>query len=83
MHLTNNPQIPQIKVLGSGAFGKATLCLRKGDDEPFVVKRLHTNNLPEKEREAFEKEVKLLKELSEQEHPNIIRYYEHFKSSEV
>jgi len=69
----------EVKVIGQGSFGVASLVRRVGDNELFVLKRLFTRDLPDKEKQDFDKEVNLLKQLGERSHPNIVRYYDSFE----
>mmetsp|Transcript_14676 Transcript_14676/g.16236 ORF Transcript_14676/g.16236 Transcript_14676/m.16236 type:complete len:708 (-) Transcript_14676:351-2474(-) len=64
-------QYEDIKHIGRGNFGQATLVRRRSDGQQFVAKKILLEALEEKEQIAAQKEAQLLKSLN---HPNIVRY---------
>lgn len=69
----------EIRVLGQGSYGKATLCKRKQDGKIFVIKEMRTANLSKVDRDAALNEATLLSSLN---HPYIIKYEESFQERE-
>lgn len=67
----------KIRVLGKGSFGSAILIRRKGDEALFVVKEIPLGQLSKKELAKARKECSVLQKL---QHPNIVRYIEHFEN---
>jgi len=68
----------QIRLLGEGSYGRATLVQSRGDQTYYVIKEVRLNRLQAKERESAEQEVKLLSSL---DHPFIISYIESFQEN--
>ncbi|XP_010150140.1 PREDICTED: serine/threonine-protein kinase Nek5 [Eurypyga helias] len=61
-----------IKKIGEGSFGKIFLAKRKVDNEQCVIKEINLTKMPEKEKEASQKEVILLAQMK---HANIVTFY--------
>ncbi|XP_064645850.1 uncharacterized protein LOC135499120 [Lineus longissimus] len=63
-------------VLGGGGFGIVHLYQHNNTDEQIAVKELKSHpNETTKEDKAFEVEVRIMRELSRFDHPNIVRYF--------
>lgn len=67
----------KVRILGKGSFGSAILIKRKNDDVLFVVKEIPLGQLSKKERAGARKECAVLQKL---QHPNIVKYVEHFEN---
>ncbi|NWW85676.1 NEK5 kinase, partial [Rhynochetos jubatus] len=61
-----------IKKIGEGSFGKIFLAKGKVDNEQCVIKEINLTKMPEKEREASQKEVILLAQMK---HANIVTFH--------
>ena len=46
-----------VKSIGSGSFGQVYLSRNKREDKLYVIKRIKTRDISEKDREAIENEV--------------------------
>lgn len=66
----------RVKPLGKGSFGAAILIRRKADNQLLVVKEVNLTKMSAKEREEARNECKVLQQLN---HPNIVRYIEHYE----
>ena len=65
------------RTLGEGAFGKVFLCSDKTDpDKQYAMKVIDLSKSPQEEREAAEREARLL---SDFKHENIIAYIDSFQ----
>jgi NIMA (never in mitosis gene a)-related kinase len=69
-----------IKTVGEGTYGKAYLCKRKSDFKKCIIKQIVTIKLSRRERTATEQEASLLSKL---QHPNVISFWESFKSADA
>lgn len=67
----------KVRVLGKGSFGSAILIKRRSDNALFVIKEVFLGKLNEKERTEARQECRMLQKLN---HPNIVRYVEHFEN---
>lgn len=70
----------KIKPLGKGSFGSAILIKRRSDNQLLVVKEVNLSKMSAKEREEARNECKVLQQLN---HPNIVRYMEHYEQHGV
>ena len=66
-----------IKPIGKGKFAVVYRARRIADDELVALKKIAVDSMDHRAREKCLKEVRLLQSLH---HPNIIRYYESFRS---
>lgn len=64
-----------IRYIGSGSFGKVDLVKNIREGREFVVKRIMTRDLSDKDRENIKNEVGILQKLR---HPNIVAYKDCF-----
>lgn len=64
-----------IKYIGSGSFGKVDLVRNIKEDKEYVLKKIMTRELSDKERENIQNEVGILQKLR---HPNIVAYKDCF-----
>ena len=60
-----------VKSIGSGSFGQGYLVRHKYEDKNYVVKKVKTRDMSQKDRENTEQEVRLLQKLR---HSNIVAY---------
>ena len=60
-----------VKSIGSGSFGQVYLVRHKYEDKNYVVKKVKTRDMSQKDRENTEQEVRLLQKLR---HSNIVAY---------
>ncbi len=65
-----------IKVIGKGSFGEAVLARSKQDNKRYVVKTIESATMSQKEKNDIQKEISILSGLN---HPNIVRFKEHFE----
>ena len=65
----------KIKLIGKGSFGEAVLVRSKADGKRYVAKAIETAAMTPKEKRDVQNEIKILAAVN---HPNIIRYQEHF-----
>jgi serine/threonine protein kinase len=65
-----------IKVIGKGSFGEAVLARSKADNKRYVVKSIESATMSQKEKNDIQKEISILSGLN---HPNIVRFKEHFE----
>eukprot|EP00471_Norrisiella_sphaerica_P001669 CAMPEP_0184486170 /NCGR_PEP_ID=MMETSP0113_2-20130426/7704_1 /TAXON_ID=91329 /ORGANISM="Norrisiella sphaerica, Strain BC52" /LENGTH=763 /DNA_ID=CAMNT_0026867919 /DNA_START=194 /DNA_END=2485 /DNA_ORIENTATION=+ len=63
------------RMIGKGSFGEVFLCQRKRTGDSYVMKKMRLVNVPKKEMQSFQLEVRLLSELA---HPGIVEYVESF-----
>lgn len=70
----------EIKCIGRGTYGTAHLVALRGSGERFVVKKIPTELLTEKEKAQAFREVELLAKLK---HPNVVEYRENFVQDNV
>ncbi|AYU80763.1 serine/threonine-protein kinase, putative [Leishmania donovani] len=66
----------QIKSIGKGSFGEAVLVRSKSDGKRYVAKAIDSISMTPKERRDVQNEIRILAAV---DHPNIIRYHEHFE----
>ncbi|KAH9589142.1 Protein kinase domain [Trypanosoma melophagium] len=67
----------KVRVLGKGSFGSAILIKRRSDNALLVIKEVFLGKMSRKEREEARHECRVLQQLN---HPNIVRYIEHFEN---
>ncbi|KAG8348566.1 Protein kinase domain [Trypanosoma vivax] len=67
----------KVRVLGKGSFGSAILIRRRNDNALFVIKEVFLGKMNKKERMEARQECRVLQQLN---HPNIVRYIEHFEN---
>ena len=60
-----------VKSIGSGSFGQVYLVRHKYEEKNYVVKKVKTRDMSQKDRENTEQEVRLLQKLR---HSNIVAY---------
>ena len=65
-----------VKVIGKGSFGEAVLARCKIDNRRYVVKTIESVAMSPKEKSDIQKEISILSGLN---HPNIVRFKEHFE----
>jgi tRNA A-37 threonylcarbamoyl transferase component Bud32 len=65
-----------VKVIGKGSFGEAVLARCKIDNKRYVVKTIESATMSPKEKNDIQKEISILSGLN---HPNIVRFKEHFE----
>ena len=70
-----NERFNIIKILGEGAFGKATLIQDKFTSELQVMKEINLKNLDEKAKSQLKEEGKIISQL---DHKNIIKLYDDY-----
>ena len=70
----------EIKTIGKGNFGTATLCRNLIDNNLYVLKTINTNQFTEDQITSTKLEVELLKNL---QHPYIVKYIDSFIKDEV
>ncbi|TYZ64419.1 hypothetical protein PybrP1_012655 [[Pythium] brassicae (nom. inval.)] len=70
----------EIRCIGRGTYGSAHLVALRGSGERFVVKKIPTELLTEKEKAQAFREVELLAKLK---HPNVVEYRENFVHADV
>ncbi|GET90552.1 serine/threonine-protein kinase, putative [Leishmania tarentolae] len=66
----------RIKSIGKGSFGEAVLVRSKSDGKRYVAKAIDSVSMTPKERRDVQNEIRILAAVN---HPNIIRYHEHFE----
>lgn len=66
----------RIKSIGRGSFGEAVLVRSKADGKRYVAKAIDSTSMTSKEKRDVQNEIRIL---SAVDHPNIIRYHEHFE----
>ncbi|EAO00209.1 putative protein kinase [Trypanosoma cruzi] len=65
-----------VKSIGKGSFGEAVLVRSKTDGKRYVVKAIESASMTSKEKRDVQNEIRILSAVN---HPNIIRYHEHFE----
>lgn len=65
----------QVKYIGSGSFGKVDLVRNVKENREYVIKKIMTRDLQDKDRENIKNEVGILQKLH---HPNIVAYKDCF-----
>ena len=53
-----------LKSIGSGSFGQVYLALNKREDKQYVIKKIKTRDMSQKDRENTENEVNFIKYIS-------------------
>ena len=66
----------KIKLIGKGSFGEAVLVRSKADGKRYVAKAIESAAMTPKEKRDVQNEIKILAAVN---HPNIIKYHEHFE----
>lgn len=64
-----------IRSIGKGSFGEAILVRSRADGKRYVAKAVDSEPMSDKERRDIQNEIRILAAVN---HPNIIRYHEHF-----
>lgn len=64
-----------IRSIGKGSFGEAILVRSKIDGKRYVAKTVDSASMSDKEKRDVQNEIRILAAVN---HPNIIRYQEHF-----
>ncbi|KAK7200236.1 serine/threonine-protein kinase [Novymonas esmeraldas] len=70
----------RIKSIGKGSFGEAVLVRSKSDGKRYVAKAIDSTSMTSKERRDVQNEIRILAAV---DHPNIIRYHEHFEDGSL
>lgn len=70
----------KIKTIGKGSFGEAVLVRSKADGKRYIVKAIESANMTPKEKRDVQNEIRILAAVN---HPNIIRYLEHFEDGSL
>ncbi|AAZ10353.1 serine/threonine-protein kinase, putative [Trypanosoma brucei brucei TREU927] len=65
-----------MKGIGKGSFGEAVLVRSKEDGKRYVAKAIESAAMSAKEKRDVQNEIRILAAAN---HPNIIRYHEHFE----
>lgn len=65
-----------IKSVGKGSFGEAVLVRSKADGKRYIAKAIESASMSSKEKRDVQNEIKILAAVN---HPNIVRYLEHFE----
>jgi serine/threonine protein kinase len=65
-----------IKSVGKGSFGEAVLVRSKADGKRYIAKAIESAAMSSKEKRDVQNEIKILAAVN---HPNIVRYLEHFE----
>lgn len=68
-----------VRMIGKGSFGSVYLVCENLTQKQYVMKRISTHGVPDKELEGYQQEVRLLSEL---EHPGIVSLRESFIDDE-
>jgi len=66
----------KIKSVGKGSFGEAVLVRSKADGKRYIAKAIESAAMSPKEKRDVQNEIKILAAVN---HPNIVRYHEHFE----
>lgn len=69
-----------IKTVGKGSFGEAVLVRSKADGRRYIVKAIESAAMSPKEKRDVQNEIKILAAVN---HPNIVRYHEHFDDGTI
>ncbi|EPY27657.1 protein kinase [Strigomonas culicis] len=64
-----------VKAIGKGSFGEALLARSKANGKRYAVKAIDTKTMTPKELRDVQNEIRIMAAVN---HPNIIRYHEHF-----
>jgi serine/threonine protein kinase len=70
----------RIKSVGKGSFGEAVLVRSRADNKRYICKTIETASMNPKEKRDLSGEIRILAAVN---HPNIIRYHEHFEDGTV
>lgn len=65
----------EIKCIGNGSFGQVFMVEHITEKKNYVIKKIKTAHISEKDKDNIENEVALLKQLH---HPNIVAYKDSF-----
>jgi non-specific serine/threonine protein kinase/NIMA (never in mitosis gene a)-related kinase len=68
-----------IKTIGSGSFGQVYLARHKREGKHYVIKRVKTRDMEQKDLENTENEVRLLQKIR---HSNIVAYKDSYVDKE-
>jgi len=68
-----------VQIIGSGSFGQVYLAKHKREEKNYVIKKVKTNEMSDKDRENTEQEVRLLQNLR---HSNIVAYKDSYLDRE-
>eukprot|EP00759_Apiculatamorpha_spiralis_P008868 PhF_6_TR15695/c0_g1_i1/m.24421/K08857/NEK1_4_5; NIMA (never in mitosis gene a)-related kinase 1/4/5 len=66
----------KIKMVGKGSFGEAVLVRSREDGKRYISKAIDTASMSPKELRDVQREIEILAKVN---HPNIVRYREHFQ----
>lgn len=69
-----------IKSVGKGSFGEAVLVRSKSDGKRYIAKAIESAAMSAKEKRDVQNEIKILAAVN---HPNIVRYHEHFEDGTI
>jgi tRNA A-37 threonylcarbamoyl transferase component Bud32 len=70
----------RIKTVGKGSFGEAVLVRSRADNKRYIAKTIETASMNPKEKRDLQGEIRILAAVN---HPNIIRYHEHFEDGTI
>ncbi|KAG8341439.1 Protein kinase domain [Trypanosoma vivax] len=70
----------KLKTIGKGSFGEAVLVRSREDGKRYVVKAIESAAMSPKEKRDVQNEIRILAAIN---HPNIIRYHEHFEDGTI
>eukprot|EP01062_Namystynia_karyoxenos_P058876 TRINITY_DN50328_c0_g1_i1.p1 TRINITY_DN50328_c0_g1~~TRINITY_DN50328_c0_g1_i1.p1 ORF type:complete len:541 (+),score=193.87 TRINITY_DN50328_c0_g1_i1:88-1623(+) len=70
----------RIKVVGKGSFGEAVLVRSRDDGKRYIAKTVDCQGMTEKDRQDVYREIKILANVN---HPNIVRYKEHYEEGDM
>ena len=68
-----------VKTIGSGSFGQVYMAKHKREGKHYVIKRVKTRDMSQKDLENTENEVRLLQKIR---HSNIVAYKDSFVDRE-
>ncbi|CAD2218647.1 hypothetical protein AGDE_05387 [Angomonas deanei] len=69
-----------IKSIGKGSFGEALLVRSKINGKRYAVKAIDSKTMTAKEKRDVQNEIRIMAAVN---HPNIIRYHEHFEDGSI
>eukprot|EP00760_Papus_ankaliazontas_P035087 PhM_4_TR7613/c0_g1_i1/m.33271/K08857/NEK1_4_5; NIMA (never in mitosis gene a)-related kinase 1/4/5 len=70
----------KIKMVGKGSFGEAVLVRSREDGKRYISKAIDTASMTPKELRDVQREIEILAKVN---HPNIVRYREHFQDGSL
>eukprot|EP01061_Rhynchopus_euleeides_P008540 TRINITY_DN17671_c0_g1_i1.p1 TRINITY_DN17671_c0_g1~~TRINITY_DN17671_c0_g1_i1.p1 ORF type:complete len:533 (+),score=223.79 TRINITY_DN17671_c0_g1_i1:43-1641(+) len=70
----------RIKIAGKGSFGEAVLVRSREDGKRYIAKTIDCTTMSEKDKQDVYREIRILAEVN---HPNIVRYKEHYEEANM